>query len=145
MTEKQTPGYQNATLEAVGGEVGVKHLVDQFYLVMDNAEHASHIRSMHPADLTLAREKLTTFLTGWMGGPRRYAEKYGGISLPGAHAHFAINEVDRDAWLKCMQDALLAQGHDKEISEYLLRQLAMPAQRIVEASAAYAGSKASFK
>ena len=142
MAEKPALGHQNATLEAVGGESGVERLVERFYLIMDSADYAHHIRSMHPADLTLAREKLTTFLIGWMGGPRRYAKKFGDISLPGAHAHFAINEVDRDAWLKCMQDALLEQGHDKNVSEYLLRQLAMPAQRIVEASAAYAASRA---
>lgn len=142
MAEKQTLGYHNSTLQAVGGEAGVEKLVDSFYSIMESADYAKHIRSMHPADLSLAREKLITFLVGWMGGPRRYAEKFGGISIPGAHAHLVIVEEDRDAWLHCMQDALLEQGHDAEVSEYLLRQLSMPAQRIVEASAAYAASKA---
>lgn len=142
MAEKQAFGHQDATLEAVGGEAGVERLVDCFYLIMDNSEYARHIRSMHPADLGLAREKLTVFLIGWMGGPRRYAETFGGLSLPGAHAHITINEADRDAWLKCMQDALIEQEQDKDLSEYLLRQLAVPAQRIVEASASYAASRA---
>lgn len=145
MAEKPALGYPNATLDAIGGEAGVERLVDRFYLIMDSAEYAHHIRSMHPTDLSLAREKLTTFLVGWMGGARHYTEKFGGISLPGAHAHFVINETDRDAWLNCMKDALIEQGHNKEVIEYLLRQLAMPAQRIVEASAAYAASRASFK
>ncbi len=142
MAEKPPLGYQNSTLEAVGGEAGVERLVESFYRFMDTADYAQHIRAMHPADLTLASDKLTTFLVGWMGGPRRYAEKFGGISIPGAHAHMAINEDDRDAWLHCMQDALAEQGHNKEVSEYLLHQLSMPAQRIVEASAAYAASRA---
>lgn len=141
MVEKQPLGQQNATLEAVGGETGVERLVDQFYLIMDSADYAQHIRAMHAADLTLAREKLTTFLVGWMGGPRRYSEKFGGISIPGAHAHFVITENDREAWLRCMNEALIEQGHHKEVREYLLRQLAVPAQRIVEASAAYAASR----
>ncbi len=142
MAEKQVFGQQNATLKAMGGEAGIERLVDRFYLIMDSVDYARHIRSMHPEDLSLAREKLTTFLVGWMGGPRRYVRKFGSISIPGSHAHFVITEADRDAWLKCMQDALLKQGHEKEVSEYLLRQLAMPAQRIVEASAAYAASRA---
>jgi len=138
MAEKQNLGQQDTTLNAVGGEAAVEKLVDSFYRYMDEADYAQHIRAMHPADLTLAREKLTTFLVGWMGGPRRYAEKFGGISIPGAHAHFVINETDRDAWLHCMQDALVERNIDPEVSEYLLRQLGVPAQRIVEASAAYA-------
>lgn len=138
MAEKQSLGQRDATLIAVGGEAGVEKLVERFYRYMDEANYAQHIRAMHPADLSLAREKLTTFLVGWMGGPRRYAEKFGGISIPGAHAHFVINEADRDAWLHCMQDALIEQNIDSEVSAYLLRQLSVPAQRIVEASAAYA-------
>jgi len=138
MAEKQRLGQQDTTLNAIGGEDGVKKLVERFYRYMDEADYARHIRAMHPADLTLAREKLTTFLIGWMGGPQHYAEKFGGISIPGAHAHFVINETDRDAWLHCMQDALIEQGTDPQVSEYLLRQLGVPAQRIVEASAAYA-------
>jgi len=141
MAEKPPLGYQNTTLQAVGGEDGVTRLVERFYEVMDSADYARHIRAMHPADLNMARDKLTTFLVGWMGGPRRYSEKFGGISIPGAHAHFIINEADRDAWLACMQQALEDQGYDQDVSQYLLRQLAVPAQRIVEASAAYASSR----
>lgn len=134
-------GYQNNTLEAIGGEAGLKLLVDKFYFFMDTAEYAQAIRAMHPKDLSLARDKLTTFLTGWMGGPMRYGEKFGGISIPGAHAHFVIKDEHRDAWLRCMDDALIDRQVAQDVRQYLIAQLSVPAQRIVEASAAYAKTR----
>ncbi|MCK5920207.1 MAG: group II truncated hemoglobin [Methylococcales bacterium] len=143
MTNTGRLGYQNSTLEAVGGEHGLAQLVDAFYAIMDSADYARDIRAMHPQDLSLAKEKLTTFLTGWMGGPQRYAEKFGRMSIPGAHAHFVIKEPHRDAWLNCMNEALIQKSIPDDVREYLIAQLSMPAQRIVEASAAYAKSRAS--
>lgn len=145
MTDAGRLGHQNTTLEAVGGETGLKQLVDQFYAIMDRADYAQEIRAMHPQDLSLAKEKLTTFLTGWMGGPRRYAQKFGRISIPMSHAHFVIKTQHRDAWLNCMDEALIQESIPKDVRTYLLAQLSVPAQRIVEASAAHNKTRESIE
>lgn len=78
----------------------------------------------------MVRDKLTLFLCGWLGGPRRYAEKYGPMGLHMSHQKFIINEAERDAWLLCMERALQKQPYSEEFIEYLLRQLFVAAERI---------------
>ena len=98
-------GEGDASLQAMGGEEGVAALVNAFYDEMERRPEAKRIRDMHP-DLALAREKLTVFLVGWLGGPRRYAQRWGQIRIPPAHAHLPIGEAERDAWLLCMDTAI---------------------------------------
>ena len=121
-------GVGDSSLQAAGGEAGVKKLVDAFYDYMDTLPEAKTIRAMHADDLTESREKLTTFLIGWMGGPSRYAEKYGSMNIPGAHRHLAIGIAEKEAWLLCMQKALDDQGYDEVFNRYVMVQLSFPAE-----------------
>ena len=114
----------------MGGEEGIRCLVGAFYGDMDRADYATDIRAMHPQDLDVSRDKLTLFLCGWLGGPRLYAEKYGGISIPSAHAHLDIGLAERDAWLRCMKVALDKQDYAPDFKIYLLEQLSIPAERV---------------
>ena len=125
-----TYGSKDASFQAAGGEVGIRCLVDAFYDEMDRADYAADIRAMHPQDLDVSRDKLTLFLCGWLGGPRLYAEKYGGISIPSAHAHLDIGLAERDAWLRCMKVALDKQDYAPDFKIYLLEQLSIPAERV---------------
>ena len=125
-----TYGSKDASFQAAGGEVGIRCLVDAFYDEMDRADYAKNIRAMHPQDLEVSRDKLTLFLCGWLGGPRLYAEKYGGISIPSAHAHLDIGLAERDAWLRCMKVALDKQDYAPDFKIYLLEQLSIPAERV---------------
>jgi len=97
---------------------------------MEERTDAAKIRKMHPRDLTTARDKLARFLCGWLGGPKRYSEKYGPIQIPKAHARFPIGADERDAWLACMEAALIDQPMADDFKAYLLRELAVPADRI---------------
>ena len=63
--------------ERLGGEQGVRDLVDRFYDLMDTLPEAKQIRDLHPADLTESRDKLFKFLSGWLGGPSLYINEYG--------------------------------------------------------------------
>lgn len=121
-------GVGDSTLRALGGEAAVVTLVERFYAAMSRLPEAQRIRAMHPDDLTLSQEKLATFLIGWMGGPRRYRERFGPISIPAAHRHLDIGPEERDAWLVCMATALEEQGIDDELKAYLLAQLRHPAE-----------------
>ena len=130
---KQGPrpyGTEDASFQAAGGEEGIKKLVDGFYKAMDTLPEAAKIRAMHPQDLRESRKKLTYFLSGWLGGPRLYAEHYGGIRIPIFHKPFPIGDAERDAWLRCMELAIEEQPYEADFKTYLLTQLRVPAERI---------------
>ena len=121
-------GIGDSTLRAMGGEEAVRELVDRFYDAMQRLPEARVIRALHPEDLSLSRDKLATFLIGWMGGPSRYRERFGPIAIPTAHRHLPIGPEERDAWLLCMRTALDEMGADAELKTYLLAQLRHPAE-----------------
>ena len=92
--------------DAIGGETGVRRLVDRFYDLMESAPEAVHVRALHATSLRQSREKLFLFLTGWMGGPQLYIEKHGHPRLRMRHFPFAIASRERDEWLWCMNHAI---------------------------------------
>jgi hemoglobin len=92
--------------ELLGGETGVRVLVDRFYDLMDTAPEAQDIRALHATSLKSSREKLFMFLSGWSGGPQLYIEKHGHPRLRQRHFPFPIAERERDQWLWCMNHAL---------------------------------------
>jgi hemoglobin len=100
MMQDQTP-YQ-----LIGGAERVRELVDRFYDYMDSLPEARKIRAMHAKSLRASREKLYLFLSGWLGGPDLYVEKYGHPMLRRRHLPFAIGSEERDQWLLCMRHAL---------------------------------------
>lgn len=131
---KENYGFQDNSYNAAGELNGIRKLVDCFYDLMDELPEAKKIRDMHPDDLTVSRDKLTHFLSGWLGGPRTYPEKYGRISIPEVHQHLIINEQERDAWLLCMKQAADQQPYAPSFRKYLLEQLSIPAERVRETS-----------
>ncbi len=52
----------------LGGDAGVRALVDAFYDRMDLEEGFSGIRALHPPTLDGSRDKLYLFLSGWPPG-----------------------------------------------------------------------------
>ena len=123
-------GELDASFRATGGVEGIEKLVRDFYALMDELPETKVIRAMHPQDLEGSIDKLSRFLCGWLGGPRRYQEKYGSISIPGVHSHLTIGETEKQAWLFCMQQAIAKQNYSPEFSQYLLTQLSIPAERV---------------
>ena len=122
-------GTGDTSFQAAGGEAGLRQLVDDFYDVMETIPEAATIRSMHPEDLTVSRDKLARFLSGWLNGPNTFRPKYGSIHIPRAHQHLPIGEDEMEAWLLCMSMALEKQPYEAEFKDYLLRQLRIPAER----------------
>lgn len=138
-TVKASYGEGDATYQAAGQESGVRALVDTFYEIMGSSKAYATIWNMHPHaapnDREVSRDKLARFLCAWMGGPRLYKEKYGSISIPGVHAHLPITTTEHDQWLSCMSEALERQNYPADLRAYLLKQLAVPAGRIVQTCA----------
>jgi len=92
--------------ELIGGEEPLRKLVHAFYRNMDSLSETQGIRWMHAENLQTAEEKLFMFLSGWMGGPSLYIEKFGHPRLRMRHLPFSIGESERDQWMLCMRRAL---------------------------------------
>ena len=92
--------------DLMGGDAGIRRLLDRFYDLMDSAPEAAHVRALHAASLKASREKLYLFLTGWTGGPPLYVAQRGHPRLRMRHFPFAIGTRERDEWLWCMDRAL---------------------------------------
>jgi hemoglobin len=105
-----------ATLyDQIGGEASVRALVSKFYDLMDTLPEASGIRALHPKDLRGSREKLFMFLSGWLGGPSLYIEKFGHPRLRARHLPFPIGGSERDQWMLCMTEAMKALNLDANL------------------------------
>ena len=92
--------------ELLGGETGVRTLVDRFYDLMDLEPAYARLREVHGSTLDEARDKLHWFLCGWLGGPNHYIERFGHPRLRARHLPFPISSVERDQWLACMFQAM---------------------------------------
>lgn len=105
----------------LGGDAGVRKLVDRFYDLMDEVPEYHGIRKMHPQDLSASRDKLYRFLSGWLGGPPLYIEKYGHPMLRARHLPFPIGIDERDAWLACMLQAMEDNGIEENLRMAMLK------------------------
>jgi hemoglobin len=103
----------------IGGEAGLRSLVNRFYDVMDSSPEAKTIRALHPESLDGSREKLFMFLSGWSGGPALYIQTYGHPRLRQRHMPFPIGRVEREQWLWCMDKALDETHFNPELIEHL--------------------------
>ena len=106
MNEKTDATSENSLYTLIGGEATVRALVKRFYELMDTLPEAHDIRKMHTADLAGIEEKLFMYLTGWLGGPQLYVEKYGHPMLRARHLPFSIGMSEVKQWLTCMRQAL---------------------------------------
>jgi hemoglobin len=115
--------------EAVGGEETFRRLVHVFY---QGVAADPELRPVYPSkNLGPAEEHLRLFLMQYWGGPRSYDELRGHPRLRMRHAHFAIGEAERDAWLRHMRAALDEVGLDPALDAQLWDYLVMAAQSLV--------------
>ena len=110
----------SAPFDRLGGEPGVRALVDRFYDLMDLEPAYAGIRRLHPQDLDDSRDKLFWFLCGWLGGPNHYIERFGHPRLRARHLPYAIGIAERDQWMACMMSAM----QDNEVDPQLAQRLA---------------------
>lgn len=105
MTDTQTQTASTPYLQ-VGDEAGLRALVHRFYELMDTLPEAYAIRKLHPADLSGSEEKLFMFLSGWLGGPPLFTEKFGHPRLRARHLPFTIGSEEAAQWMLCMRQAM---------------------------------------
>lgn len=109
--------------QLLGGEAAVRRLVARFYKLMDTLPEAYGVRKLHPRDLKGSEDKLFMFLSGWLGGPQLYVEKFGHPRLRQRHLPYSIGATERDEWMLCMREALAEQVADAELRAWLDRKL----------------------
>jgi hemoglobin len=112
---------QPSAFELVGGETKVRELVDRFYDLMDLEPEFAGIRGLHPAALDGSRDKLYWFLSGWLGGPSLYIERFGHPRLRARHLPYAIASDERDQWLRCMAWAMQDAGIPENLQQRLMQ------------------------
>jgi hemoglobin len=124
-----TPGTESSATEAatpasifalIGGEAGLRALVDRFYDLMDlEPEHAG-VRALHPSSTDGSRDKLFWFLCGWSGGPDHYIARFGHPRLRARHLPYRIGAAERDQWLRCMALAMQDTGVPEDLQLRLM-------------------------
>lgn len=113
--------------EMIGGREAVLVLAEAFYDAME--QHEPALTAVHQTDAAgkitrQTRDRFGLFLVGWLGGPQDYMQRHGHPRLRMRHAHVAIDTGMRDAWLRCMSEALDARAVAGELREFLDRRFA---------------------
>lgn len=96
---------QSSPYDLLGGEPTARRLVARFYVLMDRLPQAAACRAVHPPLLARAKEKLFEYLTGWLGGPPLYTDKYGHPRLRQRHFVAPIGAAEVEGWLLCFHQA----------------------------------------
>ncbi|MCU0967976.1 MAG: group II truncated hemoglobin [Rubrivivax sp.] len=115
-TGRRADGDAPTPFGRLGGEPGVRALVDRFYDLMDLEPAFAGIRRLHPADLDASRDKLFWFLCGWLGGPNHYIERFGHPRLRARHLPYPIGLAERDQWMACMMSAMQEAGVETQLA-----------------------------
>lgn len=113
--------------DALGGDAKVRELVDRFYDLMELESEFAGIRAMHPTPMDGSRDKLYWFLSGWLGGPQLFVERFGHPRLRARHLPFSIGISERDQWLRCMEMAMRDVGVEPRLHEALMESFAQTA------------------
>ena len=79
-------------------------LANVFYDVID--EESPLLRAMLPTSTKKTRKKFAMYLSGWLGGPPLYEEKWGHPRLRMRHIPFPIGTREADEWMRCMRLAM---------------------------------------
>lgn len=125
---------QDTPYARLGGEAVIRALVDRFYDLMDLEHQYAQLRAVHGSDLASARDKLFWFLSGWLGGPSLYIERFGHPRLRARHLPFAIGTVERDQWMACMNQAMVETGIDEDLRLRLVQAFFQTADWMVNRS-----------
>jgi hemoglobin len=117
----------NTPFDQLGGTEAVLRLAERFYDIMDASEPA--LAALHPLDeqgrvARSSRDRFASFLVGWLGGPNDYVQAHGHPRLRMRHARVRVDVRMRDAWLRCMHQALDELGPQQELDQFLRQRFA---------------------
>jgi hemoglobin len=110
-------GDADTPYEEIGGADAVDRLSDTFYDVIE--EESPVLRSMLPASTKNTRRKFAMYLSGWLGGPPLYEEKWGHPRLRMRHLPFQIGTSEAEEWVRCMRLAMDRAGITSSLRIFL--------------------------
>lgn len=114
-------GSAETPYEEIGGSDEVLELSNAFYDVIE--EESPVLRAMLPASTRNTRKKLAMYLSGWLGGPPLYEEKWGHPRLRMRHMPFSIGTAEADEWMRCMGIAMNRVGVEEPLRTFLEERL----------------------
>ncbi len=91
--------HRISVYELVGGQAFFTRLIDAFY---EGVESDLELRRIYPEDLEPGKRHLALFLAQYWGGPGEYSAERGHPRLRMRHLPFAIDQRQRDAWVRHM-------------------------------------------
>lgn len=99
-------------IDAIGGETGVRKLVETFYDLVESEPEGANLRKLHlrGQGIPHARVEQMNFLCGFLGGRQHYREKHGHMDVKLMHAHVPVSTDDAENWLTLMDRALVKCG-----------------------------------
>ena len=109
--------------ERIGGEAGVRAFTRRVYALMDSLPEAAACRAIHAASLEISERKLFEYLSGWLGGPPLFTDKYGPPMLRARHLRVAIATPEIDGWLACFRQAWAETVTDRELDALIRPQI----------------------
>lgn len=92
--------------DLIGGEPVVEKLCHRFYDIMQSDPAAKELLDIHQQDLTETRLRFFEFMSGWLGGPPLFEQKYGHPRLRARHLHVNVDQTMISQWLYCINLAL---------------------------------------
>lgn len=113
-SNETTPESPTTPYERLGGETGVRRLVQRFYALMDELPEAWEVRRLHPESLENSQQHLFEYLSGWLGGPTTYTDKKGHPRMRQRHAPYAVTPSAKDEWMLCMNQSLKENVPDED-------------------------------
>lgn len=120
---KTFPTIKRPTLyDRVGGEDRLRELVETFYDIVEFEPEGERLHLLHRRGHGVAHSRIEqfNFLSGFLGGPKLYVEKFGHSNVREMHAHVEINAEARDAWLTCMGIAIDRVGLSSDVKDELM-------------------------
>jgi hemoglobin len=129
-----SPTTPRASLyEQLGGEAGLQHLIKVFYDIVETDPAAEDLHRLHLRGNGVAHSRLEqfNFLSGFLGGPKLYAEKHGHANIKLMHEHVTITSSSKDLWLQAMDQAIDAVAIDSKIKQQLMLNFTAVADRLV--------------
>lgn len=122
--------------QRVGGAKGVEKLVNTFCDILETTETGKPVFLLHLRGHGMAHARMEqfNFFSGFFGGPKLYAEKWGHSNIRQIHEHVQIDEVVSQAWLDSMSIALDKLNYAADLKKILMNNFTDMAALLVRQS-----------
>lgn len=129
----KSPRTTQTLYERVGGETVLRTLVETFYDIVEFEEQGRELHVLHLRGHGVAHSRIEqfNFLSGFLGGPRLYVERFGHSDVRKMHEHVEIFAKHRDAWLECMSTAIDRVGMPSDVKSELMQHFTRVATMLV--------------